>query len=69
MSMAQQSLLEEVRELQTRIEEQNQRIARLEQQLQALKLRESPCPRCEQGNLVQDDDRLHCPVCEYAHPL
>ena len=67
--MVQQSLVEEVRELQTRLEEQNQRLARLERQLQTLNLRGSPCPRCDQGEIVRDGDRLHCPVCEYAHPL
>lgn len=67
--MVQQSLVEEVRELKTRLEEQNQRLARLERQLQILNLRGSPCPRYEQGEIVRDDDRLHCPVCEYAHPL
>ena len=67
--MMQQSLLEEIRELQTRVEKQDQRIARLERQLQAQNLRELPCLRCDQGDLVRDDDRLHCPVCEYACPL
>ena len=45
--MVQQSLFEEIRELQTRVEEQNQRLARLERQLQALNLSGPPCPRCD----------------------
>lgn len=67
--MVHQSLFEEVRELQTRLEEQNQRLARLEQQLQTLNLRGPPCPRCDQGEMLREDDRLQCSGCGYAHPL
>lgn len=67
--MVQQSLFEEIRELQTRVEEQNQRLARLERQLQILNLSGPPCPRCDGGVMLQDDDRLQCPGCGYAHPL
>lgn len=64
-----ESLAEEVQELQRRVEEQNRRLARLERQLQALNIHGSPCPRCDQGEIVRDDDRLYCPACGYAHPL
>lgn len=67
--MVQQLLVEEVRELQTRIEEQSQRVARLERQLQLLNLCGPPCPRCDQGEMLRDDDRLQCSACGYAHSL
>lgn len=65
----QQSLFGEMRELKSRLEEQERRLARLERQLRALDLCGSPCPNCENGEMVQSDDRLHCPVCGYAHSL
>lgn len=67
--MVQQFLFEKIRELQTRIEEQNQRLARLERQLQTLNLSGPPCPSCDWGVMLQDDDRLQCPDCGYAHTL
>lgn len=67
--MVQQSLVEDICELQTRIEEQDQRIATLERQLQALNRRRSPCPRCDQGEMVRNDDRVHCSSCDYARSL
>lgn len=67
--MMQQSLFEEIRELESRLEEQERRLARLERHLRALDLCGSPCPRCENGEMIRDDDRIHCPACGYAHSL
>ena len=67
--MVQQSLIEEVRELQTRLKEQDRRLARLEQQLQALNLSGPSCPCCDQGEMLQDNDRLQCPACGYGHSI
>lgn len=63
------SMSVEMRDLQAHLEEQNQRVAKLESQVQLLLSCNSPCPRCEQGEIRPDDDRLQCTVCDYAHPL
>ncbi|MFC7007371.1 hypothetical protein ACFQIA_06525 [Halalkalicoccus sp. GCM10025704] len=69
MSIMQRSLFGEMRELESRLEEQERRLTRLERHLRALDLCGAPCPRCANGEMLQDDDRLHCPACGYAHSL
>jgi ribosomal protein S27AE len=51
------------------MEEQERRLERLEGHLRALDLGGSPCPRCDNGEILHDGDRLHCPNCGYAHSL
>lgn len=65
----QRSLFREMSEMRSRLEEQERRLERLERHLRALDLGGSPCPECADGEMIQDDDRLHCPACGYAHSL
>lgn len=69
VSIVQRTVFEGVRELNRRVEEQERRLAELERHFRALGLRGPPCPRCENGGMVREDDRLQCSDCGYAHAL